>query len=202
MWLDRLVTAWRQRAARQELSPKSDAVWSDQMDTMAGTHLARTIGRVHSCFCLRGAQGDSASCMISCGYWDNKIRQHELGSAQKAPRPGSTVAGHEGSVTCLGLAEGGDLLVTGGEDATVRVWVVSNPTMAAALLDEDGGGVRAGDTRHLHDSMTCVHVLYGHEAPVLCLAVSEVRILPPAVELVEFDSSNDSAGGQLEMKSE
>lgn len=35
-----------------------------------------------------------------------------------------TLTGHEGSIDALGVSPDGKLLVTGGRDKTVRVWVI------------------------------------------------------------------------------
>ncbi len=135
---------------------------------------ARTMGRVHSCFGLCTASQGSSESVLSCGYWDGLVRAHRVKSALKLPLEGSGTGGHRGAIRCLAVAQESSLLVTGGEDATCRVWVVGNPAMASALAgtSESGVGVTKGTSRR--DSMVCVHVLYGHEAPITCLAVSEV----------------------------
>ena len=135
---------------------------------------ASYMGRVHSCFGLRTATDSAPEAILSCGYWDHVVRLHYLDSSVRLPLGGWGSGGHEDGITCLCIADGGSLLVTGGQDATCRVWVVGNTPMAAAL-----GGLR-GQSGHSSgtmsgDYMVCVHVLYGHEAPLTCLAVSEVR---------------------------
>lgn len=135
---------------------------------------ARAIGRVHSCFGMcTGPQGSFES-ILSCGYWDNVVRVHRVNSA-KPHLEGSETGGHRNAIACLAMAEESSLLVTGGQDATCRVWVVGNPAMAAALGGTSSCGVNATKgTSTGRESMVCVHVLYGHEAPVTCLAISEV----------------------------
>lgn len=136
---------------------------------------ARAVGRVHSCFGLCTAPQGSFESILSCGYWDNVVRVHRVNSAAKLHLEGSETGGHRNAITCLAMAEGSSLLVTGGQDATCRVWVVGNAAMAAALSGTSSCGVNATKGTSCRESMVCVHVLYGHEAPVSCLAVSEVR---------------------------
>lgn len=135
--------------------------------------LPRSVGRVHSCFALRTAFDGSPDSILSCGYWDHAVRRHSLDPSVKLSLAGAGTGEHEGPINCLSMTDGGSLLVTGGQDAKCCVWVVGNAAMAAALRDLDSvhissGGLGGGD-------MVCVHVLYGHEAPVVSLAVSEVR---------------------------
>lgn len=136
---------------------------------------ARTMGRVHSCFGLCTAHQGSSESVLSCGYWDDLVRAHRVKSALKLPLEGSGTGGHRGAIRCLAMAQESSLLVTGGEDATCRVWVVGNPAMASALAGSSESGVGVTKGTSSRDSMVCVHVLYGHEAPITCLAVSEVN---------------------------
>lgn len=135
------------------------------------------MGSVHSCFGLHSGSEANAESIISCGYWDHVVRLHQVDSTLKLPLGGSGTGGHRGAITCLAIAEGSSLLVTGGGDATCRVWVVSNAPMASALGGGGAGGANTTNRASSGDAMVCVHVLYGHEAPVTCLAVSEVRII-------------------------
>lgn len=135
---------------------------------------ARAIGRVHSCFGLCTASQGSSESILSCGYWDNVVRVHRVNSAVKLHPEGSETGGHRNAITCLAMAEASSLLVTGGQDATCRVWVVGNTSMAAALGGTSSCGVNATKGPSSRESMVCVHVLYGHEAPVTCLALSAV----------------------------
>lgn len=134
----------------------------------------RSISRVHACFGLRTAVGGNPDSILTCGYWDHAVRRHSLDASTKLILEDVGTGGHEGAVNCLAIADGGSLLVTGGEDATCRVWVVGNAPMALAL-----GGLDSAEVAEWApggENMVCVHILYGHEAPVTCLAVSEVRI--------------------------
>lgn len=141
--------------------------------SVVSTVPSRDIGRVHSCFGLRTAFDGNPDSILSCGYWDHAIRRHSLDSSCQLVLGDLGTGGHEGAVNCLSIADGGSLLVTGSQDATCRVWVVANAPMALAL----GGGDSAQTAEWAPggENMVCVHILYGHEAPVTCLAVSEVR---------------------------
>lgn len=138
---------------------------------------ARAIGRVHSCFGLCTAFHGGLESILSCGYWDNGVRLHRVNSAGKLPLDGSETGGHCGAITCLAIAQESSLLVTGGQDATCRMWVVGNAPMASALGGTSACGVIPNKGTSSKNSMVCVHVLYGHEAPITCLAVSEVSTL-------------------------
>lgn len=145
---------------------------------------ARAIGRVHSCFGLCTAFHGGLESILSCGYWDNGVRLHRVNSAGKFPLDGSETGGHYGAITCLAIAQESSLLVTGGQDATSRVWVVGNAPMASALGGTSACGVIPKKGTSSRGSMVCVHVLYGHEAPITCLAVSEVSILYVSMVLI------------------
>lgn len=135
---------------------------------------ARAIGRVHSCFGVCTVSSGNFESILSCGYWDNFVRQHCVNSAVKLSLEGFGTGGHQDAITCLAIAQDSSLLVTGGQDATCRVWVVGNGPMASALGGTGACGVNTTKGMSSTASMVCVHVLYGHEAPITCLAVSEV----------------------------
>ena len=62
-------------------------------------------------------------------------------------------------------------MVTGGQDATCRVWVVDHPDMAVSLSD---GYVQTALGKGIDENqiLACCHVLWGHITPVTCLAIS------------------------------
>lgn len=138
---------------------------------------ARSPCCVHSCFGLHTASEGRLDSILSCGYWDHVVRLHSLDPTVKLPLGASGTGGHRGAITCLSIADGSSLLVTGGQDATCRVWVVDNPPVASALGGSGVGTVDFSNRGSSGDAMVCVHVLYGHEAPLTCLAVSEVSQL-------------------------
>ncbi|CAM9106363.1 unnamed protein product [Choristocarpus tenellus] len=138
------------------------------MNVSMKTTMTQSI-EAHSCFDICPAFGSNPAFILSCGYWDETVKCHVLDSALQLPLVGTGNGGHLGAVTCLCMAESGTLLVTGGEDATCRVWVVGNSAVAAALTEGniDVYGTSTGGELH------CVHILWGHEAAVSCLVLSE-----------------------------
>lgn len=167
------VSSWR-RLASAGSTASVPPNWKEGTPAVPAPRLCR----VHSCFGLCTASQGGLETILSCGYWDNVVRVHRVSSAVKLPLEGAGTGGHLGAISCLAIAQGSSLLVTGGQDATCRVWVVGNPAMASALGGTSACGVNATKGTSSRDSMVCVHVLYGHEAPVTCLAVSEVSQPP------------------------
>jgi WD40 repeat protein len=111
---------------------------------------------------------EQKSLLVSCGYWDDTVKVHAVDGLKLQC---SSNGGHRGPIRCLALGDDGALMVTGGQDATCRVWVVDHPDMAAALSD---GYVKTalGENTDGEQILACCHVLWGHVAPVTCLAIS------------------------------
>lgn len=118
----------------------------------------------------------------------------------------STSGGHCGDVTVLQVGADAQTVVTGGMDATCRVWIVDNAGMAAALVAENpldsnpyidstnhaaaaadermdaaandlgllgsGASAEAEAEGGAEEELRCVHILWGHEAPITALALS------------------------------
>ena len=105
---------------------------------------------------------------ISCGYWDNTIKVHNLDALRLEC---SESGGHRGPVRCLAVGQDGGLLLTGGHDCTCRVWVVDHADMAIALSD---GYVQTalGQSNDGEQVLSCCHVLWGHETPIMCVDLS------------------------------
>mmetsp|Transcript_11727 Transcript_11727/g.21928 ORF Transcript_11727/g.21928 Transcript_11727/m.21928 type:complete len:2939 (+) Transcript_11727:68-8884(+) len=102
--------------------------------------------------------------LLSCGYCDNSIKAHALdGLKLKCSKTG----GHIGAITCLELVEECPILITGGEDATCRVWTVEQPDIGNALIDSY---VKTSQDQSFNDILTCCLVLWGHNCPISCLA--------------------------------
>jgi len=76
---------------------------------------------------------------------DTDLREAKAPDQVKAANP-LTLSGHKGAVSALAITPDGQTLITGGDDATVRLWNLS-----------DGAPART---------------IEGHSAPVLALAVS------------------------------
>jgi hypothetical protein len=107
--------------------------------------------------------------IITCGYWDNSLKVHSLDTLKEVA---SNSNAHTGAVTCLQLGyQGGHTLLTGGDDATCRVWIMESPSLATAFSKDFVG--EDDENEHLSDSsLTCVHVLYGHHRPITCISYS------------------------------
>jgi WD40 repeat protein len=88
--------------------------------------------------------------LFSCGHWDQSFKVTSLDSGKLL----QSVTHHRDVVTCLALAQdmGRHWLVTGSRDCTVVVWEIS-PDKDAPVPP------------------TPVHVLYGHDDAVNCVAV-------------------------------
>lgn len=64
-------------------------------------------------------------------------------------------------------------MVTGGQDATCRVWIIDHSDMATALTDgyiQTALGKKENDAKE--SILNCCQVLWGHEAAVSCLSFS------------------------------
>jgi Beige/BEACH domain/WD domain, G-beta repeat len=107
---------------------------------------------------------EASAKLVSCGYWDNTIKIH---GAESWRLMGSKTGGHCGPVRCLRVEQDG-LMITGGADATCRVWVVDHADMAVALSD---GYVQTalGASNDGEKLLSCCHVLWGHETPITCV---------------------------------
>mmetsp|Transcript_26406 Transcript_26406/g.39141 ORF Transcript_26406/g.39141 Transcript_26406/m.39141 type:complete len:734 (+) Transcript_26406:2-2203(+) len=113
---------------------------------------------------------DASVSLLSCGYWDDTVKIHTLdGFKLKCSASG----GHRGPINCLSVGDHSGLMVTGGHDATCRIWVVDNPDMAAALTDAyvqtSLGNFGEREQERL---LSCCHVLWGHISSISCIALS------------------------------
>ena len=61
------------------------------------------------------------------------VKAHSLDGSGPCKQLSSSRGGHRGFINCLALGKDGYTLVTGGSDATVRVWCVDNERAAAAM---------------------------------------------------------------------
>lgn len=111
---------------------------------------------------------DSASLVVSCGYWDNSVKVHATDTWKLEC---SDTGGHRGPIRCLAVGSDGGLMITGGEDSTCRVWVVDHPDMAVSLSD---GYVQTalGQTTDGDHVLSCCHILFGHKTPITCVDLS------------------------------
>lgn len=111
---------------------------------------------------------DAAPLIVSCGYWDNTVK---VCSTDSWKLESSETGGHWGPIRCLAIGSDGGLLVTGGEDCTCRVWVIDHPDMAIAITDSYIQASLGKRTRS-DQILSCCHVLWGHDSPVCCVALS------------------------------
>lgn len=71
--------------------------------------------------------------MLTCGYWDHAVKLHAIDTMKEV----SSVAGsHRGVITTLEVGADGQILISGGMDGCLRVWVVEKPSLAQALTPE------------------------------------------------------------------
>ena len=105
--------------------------------------------------------------IITCGYWDFTLKVHSLDTMREVCSIGS---GHVGTITCIEMGADKHFLVTGSSDCTCRVWILENPTIAAALVDRKDASPRT-DMGWI-DALQCVHVLWGHVSPITAIAYS------------------------------
>ena len=111
---------------------------------------------------------EASSMLVSCGYWDNAVKVHSTDGSKLLC---SADGGHRGAIRCLAIGDDGGFMVSGGEDATCRVWVVDHADMAVALSD---GYVQTalGGSHDRDQLLSCCHVLWGHDTAISCVAVS------------------------------
>jgi WD40 repeat protein len=106
--------------------------------------------------------------MASSIYWDETIKIH---SADGFRVVASETGGHNGPIRVVATGDGGGIVASGGEDATVRIWVLDDSDLANALCDtyvQTALGPPS-DGEHL---LRCCHVLWGHDSPITSLALN------------------------------
>jgi WD40 repeat protein len=86
----------------------------------------------------------------------------------------SESGGHRGPIRCLALCgpdnSGTAFMVTGGQDGTIRIWVVDHPDMSAAISDGYVQTALCGGSTE-QDILRCCHCLWGHVTPVVNVAL-------------------------------
>lgn len=110
---------------------------------------------------------DASILLISCGYWDETLKIHSSdGLRLKCSENG----GHRGPITCLSIGDDGGLMITGGQDATCRVWAIDHLDMATAISNGytklGSGYIKENGKTNL---LSCCHILWGHEAAISCV---------------------------------
>eukprot|EP00985_Skeletonema_marinoi_P034403 scaffold43813_cov197-Skeletonema_marinoi.AAC.1 len=92
---------------------------------------------------------DSSLLLLSCDAFENVVKVHSIETLQLQR---SVSGGHRGRINCIKVSEDGALMVTGGDDATCRVWVVEHDALATAITDGYVSSLGLDD-----DEITCAH---------------------------------------------
>lgn len=121
---------------------------------------ALTMGGIHR---AAGHGADSSLLLLSCDAFENVVKVHSIETLKLQQ---SVSGGHRGRINCIQVSEDGALMVTGGDDATCRVWVVEHDALATAITDGYVSSLGLDD-----DEITCAHVLLGHVSPITCVAI-------------------------------
>lgn len=131
------------------------------------TSFALAIGRSSRSVGGGNMSSDLSHLLMSCGYFDECVKIHSLDSLLLQH---SLNGGHRGRINCLESDDEGEILVTGGDDATCRVWIVDHDALATAIAD---GFVKSSLGNDGMEESRCFigHVLLGHVTPVRCVAV-------------------------------
>ena len=67
-------------------------------------------------------------------YWDGTLKVHD---AHEMRAVASSTGGHRGPIRAMSVSGDGHVVVTGGEDGTVRLWVLEHRALARALAGDD-----------------------------------------------------------------
>ncbi|GJN38216.1 hypothetical protein PR202_gb27239 [Eleusine coracana subsp. coracana] len=94
-------------------------------------------------------------CFLYAGSSDGYVNVWEKEATAGRPVHAGFLKGHRLAVFCLASGCAGRVVVSGSEDATMRVW-----------RRHDGGAASSSSVHH-----TCLAVIEGHRGPVRCLAV-------------------------------
>lgn len=152
-------------------APDADETNELQASNKKRTHLYKASFAIAVGANVRSTGGSSSSdlshLLMSCGYFDDCVKVHSLGSLQIQR---SLASGHRGRVNCLDVGDEGEMMVTGGDDGTCRIWIVDHGALALAITDgfvkSSFGEERAEETKCYH-----VHTLLGHVTPISCVAI-------------------------------
>ena len=159
--------------------------------------LLSSSGRLMSGHEISLSTAEASALIVSCGYWDESVKAHSIDGTRIMA---SETGGHRGPIRCLSLGNhtsssigpdtGAAFMVTGGQDGTVRIWVVDHPDLSAALADGyiqttlGVGSVGSTSMMEQNDTLRCCHCLWGHVTPVVS---------------VDFDASMDVVVSGSEM---
>ncbi|KAL5221919.1 hypothetical protein ABZP36_026632 [Zizania latifolia] len=113
--------------------------------------LRSELSPVNALTLCHAATGTTRRCFLYAGSSDGYVNVWEKEASAGRPAHVGFLKGHRLAVFCLASGCSGRVVVSGSEDATMRVW----------RRDGKGGGT----------SHTCLAVIEGHRGPVRCLAV-------------------------------
>jgi hypothetical protein len=112
--------------------------------------------------------------IVTCGYWDSTLKVHALDSLKELS---TSSGGHVGSITCLQLGQdhcNGQIVITGGEDGTCRVWVEAHSMGSAVAIDDiayiNYENEMDQQSKQKENGMVYIRTLWGHTSPVTCLS--------------------------------
>ena len=138
-------------------STKASAFREDSFAMAFGGTTAATTGN--------GSNVDVSHLLLSCGYFDGCVKVHSVDTLQLYH---NLKGCHRGGINCIKLSGDGEILVTGGEDATCRLWTIDHDALASAITD---GFVDNLNREVEEDEISCCHVLLGHVTPICCVAI-------------------------------
>lgn len=175
-----------------------------ETETVDVSQLQNEVGSGHWCFGSVGG-GAERPFIASIGYWDNSIKVHHIDSGRLYASSSLSTAiglgGHRSQVNCIAVGCDGSTLVSGGEDGTLRVWMLDRDAAVVTLSEDtvetghaDSLGsfaslvlesadnvnsltsvVAASTTRDVamfgEGSIRCAHVLWGCDSPVVSVAM-------------------------------
>ena len=130
------LQGWRKKRELPEGTPAADAFAGYDAEKSKPLHKTTTPGvRCLDC----GASAEGAQLSLSGGE-DGQAVLLDVGAGKIA----GTLKGHKGAVTAARLVGGGDQVLTGGADGTVRLWSAKGGKWAqVASADAHEGGVTA-----------------------------------------------------------
>jgi WD40 repeat protein len=109
--------------------------------------------------------------LLRCDYFDSTISVFSTEAPQREYKCNWL---HRGPITCIAVGENG-LVVTGGNDATCRVYILDHPEMVMALLES----TTTNSFRDIMESdqiqrLACIQVLWGHNSSIQSICVSSL----------------------------
>ena len=129
----------------------------------------------------------TCSKLLTCGYWDQSIRVHNIDSSSR--EIAAVYNGHLGQITAI--CSGNDVpghvsqcallntVITGGVDGTCRVWLLdmnysngATTSVSTIIRELSSPGCAGSGSGDANPALTCIHILWGHETPITTLHYS------------------------------